>query len=268
MVLIYYPPNSQNSPSPLLPPVLFENQRGIMWRGTPHFSGRLLMPQIDPPAWTIPTHQPHEISAHPTTSQSAKSDPATHMALTERGHSRKNIWLSDRAPKPEAEEEGEIEGTDVQGQSLSTRWNQRRAARLRRGKQSMVTPYDVHTYQLPSSAWKWITPWMVNMRQDGYTDERGWEYNYVFRKTGWGCQVGKIGWGAWVRRRMWIRLRMLDLESALGKTLKLKPGNVAAVIPEDDEKDLERDILRAGREGDADDDQGECGRETVKIDEK
>lgn len=67
---------------------------------------------------------------------------------------------------------------------------------------------------------------------------------------------------------MWIRLRMLDLESALGKTLKLKPGNVAAVIPEDDEKDLERDILRAGREGDADDDQGECGRETVKIDEK
>jgi hypothetical protein len=63
------------------------------------------------------------------------------------------------------------------------------------------------------------------MRQDGLTDERGWEYNYWFRsgsgnslwrrtfkkkgQGGWGCEIGKLGWGGWVRRRMWVRLRML-----------------------------------------------------------
>jgi hypothetical protein len=71
--------------------------------------------------------------------------------------------------------------------------------------------YDLHTFQPPSSHWIWLTPWLVNMRQDGVTDERGWEYNYIFRKRGWGPDVGRSGWGGWVRRRMWVRLRSLKM---------------------------------------------------------
>lgn len=78
----------------------------------------------------------------------------------------------------------------------------------------MTTPYDLHTFQPPSSHWTWLTPWLVNMRQDGLTDERGWEYNYIFRKHGWGPNVAWSGWGGWVRRRMWVRLRSLKMNDA------------------------------------------------------
>jgi hypothetical protein len=69
------------------------------------------------------------------------------------------------------------------------------------------TAYTPATFQAPSPAWTYLTPWLINMRSDGDTDELGWEYNYVFRTKGWHSRVGKIGWGGWVRRRGWVRLR-------------------------------------------------------------
>lgn len=206
--------------------VLFENQRGILFFGYPKFSAGLLMPALDPPAWTIPAHQPHAVRAHPTSSTAAQSEPPSHGALKQ-GHGH----LDDGAPQA----------------SGGTRWNRDRNARLQRHRQSMATPYDLHTYQLPSGAWKWVTPWLINMRQDGFTDERGWEYNYFFRPRGWGSKVGRLGWGAWVRRRMWIRLRMLDEEEA-----KMRSFSIAGGPPQD--RRLDGDILRVGKDDDEDDD--------------
>ena len=69
------------------------------------------------------------------------------------------------------------------------------------------TLYTLQTYQTPSPAWMWVTPWMVNMRIG--TDEGGWRYNAWFRKKGWESHAGPAGWGGWVRRREWVRLRCL-----------------------------------------------------------
>lgn len=217
--------------------VLFENQRGILFFGYPKFSAGLLMPTIDPPGWTIPAHQPHAVSAHPTTATAAAehTPPDRHTALKQGGHQR----LSD-----DSEDASSGKGRDG---TTSTRWNQDRAVRLRRHRQSMATPYDLHTYQLPSGAWKWITPWLINMRQDGFTDERGWEYNYFFRRRGWGSKVGRLGWGGWVRRRMWIRLRMLDEEDVdKEKSFSMSIGDPPQ------ERKLDRDILRVGKEDEDD----------------
>jgi hypothetical protein len=46
---------------------------------------------------------------------------------------------------------------------------------------------------------------MINMRTG--TDEMGWRYNAWFKKKGWRSKAGRAGWGGWVRRREWIRLR-------------------------------------------------------------
>ena len=41
------------------------------------------------------------------------------------------------------------------------------------------------------------------------TDELGWRYNYAFKRRGWSSHAGFAGWGGWVRRREWVRLRCL-----------------------------------------------------------
>jgi hypothetical protein len=51
---------------------------------------------------------------------------------------------------------------------------------------------------------------MINMRTG--TDEGGWRYNAWFRGTGWKSHAGAAGWGGWVRRREWVRLRTLAVE--------------------------------------------------------
>ena len=38
-------------------------------------------------------------------------------------------------------------------------------------------------------------------------DEMGWTYNAWFKRNGWRAKAGTAGWGGWVRRREWIRLR-------------------------------------------------------------
>lgn len=170
--------------------------------GTPYFSSQLLLP-FDPPAHTIPSHLPRPVPARPTTATSAHHSPPSHQAVDSARifptHSDKDGAEHPRHPKPPL-----------------------KPAKQKPPQQSMRTPYTRETYQLPSTQWRWLTPWLINMRQDGLADERGWEYNYFFRtgrehqrttkrgRGGWGCEVGRWGWGGWVRRRMWVRLRMLD----------------------------------------------------------
>lgn len=177
----------------------YRSRHSIMFMGTPHFSKSTLFP-FDPKAYTVPIHALKPVRAFPTTDRSASADPPPHNTLKSRPfalHRRKRD----------------------QGEHLHQQYNKAHAyselkhtlRRHEHDKKSMTTMYDLHTFQPPSSHWIWLTPWLVNMRQDGVTDERGWEYNYIFRKRGWGPDVGRSGWGGWVRRRMWVRLRSLKM---------------------------------------------------------
>lgn len=76
-----------------------------------------------------------------------------------------------------------------------------------RGRNNIKTAYTPDTLQLPTPAWEWLTPWMINMRTG--TDEMGWRYNSVFKRKGWSSKAGPGGWGGWVRRREWVRLRCI-----------------------------------------------------------
>ena len=69
------------------------------------------------------------------------------------------------------------------------------------------TLYTLETFQTPSPAWIYLTPWMINMRTG--TDESGWRYNAWFRRKGWRSHAGPAGWAGWVRRREWVRLRCI-----------------------------------------------------------
>lgn len=82
-------------------------------------------------------------------------------------------------------------------------------------RKSIMTGYDLETYQLPSPSWVWLTPWMVKMRRN--TDEQGWRYNLWFHTKGWRSHAGRLNWWGWVRRREWVRLRgLLPFESDEG----------------------------------------------------
>lgn len=74
-------------------------------------------------------------------------------------------------------------------------------------RKTIKTGYDLETYQTPTPAWVWLTPWMVNMRSN--TDEQGWRYNLWFHQKGWKQHSGLLNWWGWVRRREWVRLRAL-----------------------------------------------------------
>ena len=50
---------------------------------------------------------------------------------------------------------------------------------------------------------------MIDMRSElGEVQPDGFEYNWLFRHNQWHAKIGKLGTGAWVRRRRWVRLMM------------------------------------------------------------
>ncbi|KAF7339469.1 hypothetical protein MSAN_02161200 [Mycena sanguinolenta] len=74
-------------------------------------------------------------------------------------------------------------------------------------------------YSLPDGAWRWLSPWMIDMRSDsGEVQHDGFEYNFMFRAHKWHPEVGAF---SWVRRRRWIRLMM---RPAAKDTKKLSPS--------------------------------------------
>ncbi|KAJ7092731.1 hypothetical protein C8R44DRAFT_816387 [Mycena epipterygia] len=61
-------------------------------------------------------------------------------------------------------------------------------------------------YPLPDGSWRWLSPWMIDMRSDsGEVQHDGFEYNWIFRTHKWHPEAGTM---SWVRRRRWIRLMM------------------------------------------------------------
>ncbi|KAF8846380.1 hypothetical protein BDN67DRAFT_961102 [Paxillus ammoniavirescens] len=76
-----------------------------------------------------------------------------------------------------------------------------------RGRQPNVS---LTNYPLPDGTWRWVSKaWMIDMRTDlGEVQHDGFEYNWVFCEKHWHAGSGKLGAGAWVRRRRWVRLMM------------------------------------------------------------
>lgn len=71
------------------------------------------------------------------------------------------------------------------------------------------------------------------MRSDGETDELGWEYNYLFRTKGWHSRIGRLGWGGWVRRRGWVRLRSRILPDSRSAEHDGDPTDTHAAVTEE-----------------------------------
>ncbi|CAK7220550.1 hypothetical protein SEUCBS140593_004271 [Sporothrix eucalyptigena] len=70
-----------------------------------------------------------------------------------------------------------------------------------------TSPTDIHTAQVPDPSWEWAWPeWRVNHDEDGFEDEDGWEYSFMFSKYfSW---HGPTWYSSFVRRRAWIRKRV------------------------------------------------------------
>ena len=101
-----------------------------------------------------------------------------------------------------------------------------------KARKTIKTGYTLETFQTPSPDWVWMTPWMINMRTG--TDEGGWRYNYWFRSNGWKTSPGSAGWGGWVRRREWVRLRTLAADDEVleppAEPEKVDPGEELHVL--------------------------------------
>ncbi|KAF8216238.1 hypothetical protein K438DRAFT_1800304 [Mycena galopus ATCC 62051] len=81
-------------------------------------------------------------------------------------------------------------------------------------------------YSLPDGTWRWLSPWMIDMRSDsGEVQHDGFEYNFMFRTHKWHPEVGAF---SWVRRRRWIRLMM---RPAAKDPRKLSPGSLSPNTP-------------------------------------
>ncbi|WWD17251.1 hypothetical protein CI109_101689 [Kwoniella shandongensis] len=157
--------------------VLFENQRGIFFAGTGYFSSRGLLP-ADPSPFTRPSdHLP-----------SASSFSITHPSGS------KHVQPA-----------GHVEGSNQHQHHRKGKGKNKPSKEVGKLGRSNKTSYTLETYQPPLPDWEYLTPWMINMRTG--TDELGWRYNAWFKKKGWSSHAGPLGWGGWVRRREWVRLR-------------------------------------------------------------
>lgn len=64
---------------------------------------------------------------------------------------------------------------------------------------------SISNYPLPDLGWLWAwEQWYVLMLND--VDESGWVYLFMFAK--WSRWHGKYYWGDYVRRRLWVRMRI------------------------------------------------------------
>lgn len=165
---------------------MYENQRGMSLFGKKWYSANSLLPS-DPTAYTLPT----ELPGVTTVSASERTKRAKLARL--RGHARGRSTSTSAIP----------DSRDTSSSSADTKASQPLAHK----RKTNDTGYDLKTYQTPSPEWIWLTPWMVNMRLDA--DEQGFRYNLWFHRRGWRSHAGRLNWWGWVRRREWLRLRVL-----------------------------------------------------------
>ncbi|KAJ7225509.1 hypothetical protein GGX14DRAFT_420857, partial [Mycena pura] len=77
-------------------------------------------------------------------------------------------------------------------------------------------------FPLPDGSWRWLSPWMVDMRSDsGEVQHDGFEYNFMFRTQHWHPEAGLL---SWVRRRRWLRLMIRPAKRKDPKNLAESPN--------------------------------------------
>ncbi|WVF71512.1 hypothetical protein IAT40_006318 [Kwoniella sp. CBS 6097] len=180
--------------------VLFENQRGLYLMGKGYFSSRTLLP-ADPSPFTRPS------KSIPSASSLSIMDPSKRKSKRKITQTTASIAGAPAASTSETAE-GSSSGPSPSDDHGSPRvQTQDEEGKSKERPRSNKTSYTLETYQPPLPDWEYLTPWMVNMRVG--TDEAGWRYNAWFKKTGWSSHAGPVGWGGWVRRREWVRLRFL-----------------------------------------------------------
>ncbi|KAJ7492614.1 hypothetical protein FB451DRAFT_1219036 [Mycena latifolia] len=95
-------------------------------------------------------------------------------------------------------------------------------------KDSKQPDVSLAVYPLPDGAWRWLSPWMIDMRSDsGEVQHDGFEYNWIFRTHKWHPEAGTM---SWVRRRRWIRLMMRPAKKDT-KKLKLDDSSLTPITP-------------------------------------
>ncbi|KAJ6575119.1 hypothetical protein B0H19DRAFT_1127243 [Mycena capillaripes] len=93
-------------------------------------------------------------------------------------------------------------------------------------KRSKQPDVSLAVYPLPDGAWRWLSPWMIDMRSDsGEVQHDGFEYNWMFRTHKWHPEASAM---SWVRRRRWIRLMM---RPAISKDAKKRPDSFNPSTP-------------------------------------
>lgn len=182
---------------------MYENQRGFSIFGKAWYSANGLLP-TDPTPFTLPLESPDgDFTMAPGMkgSKGKRGDDERQGSgssdRVDRGRNGEGSGSGSRSRSGSGN--GDTSGSASQGRKASAN------GRIKR--RSIKTGYSLKTYETPSPAWAWLTPWMVNMRLD--TDHQGWRYNLWFHTRGWASHPGRLNWWGWVRRREWVRLRAL-----------------------------------------------------------
>jgi hypothetical protein len=76
------------------------------------------------------------------------------------------------------------------------------------------------------------------------------EYNWCFRRHGWGAQVGWLGAGGYVRRRRWMRLMMRPSYARLQAEVALEDSRREDVATSSEQDQTEDTLVWKGDEGD------------------
>jgi hypothetical protein len=171
----------------------------------PYFSASTLFP-FDPTPWTIFRKRPDHAPIHSMLRQTAGHDPATAYS---RRHCPSGCQRQHHSPPLAARGRGTA-------QAIS-------ASPFLQG-----TPFTPASFQLPSPAWHWTSRWSIIIGNEGTTDEHGWEYNWVFKDTGWKPRLNELGWAGYVRRRKWTRTR--EYQEPIEVELRNQPNQALQLI--------------------------------------
>lgn len=182
---------------------MFENQRGIHFLGKAYFTSNSLLPS-DPSQYTLPGTPIPSASTLITTNSPESNPPPVHSTPGRK--------------LPRIQEPGKAVETTTYKQDYGEH-----SINLSPEHRNIKTAYSLATFQCPGPQWEWVTPWMINMKVG--TDEGGWRYNAWFKKKGWRNHAGRAGWWGWVRRREWVRLRMVvPIEKDDGEVMSADGG--------------------------------------------
>lgn len=210
----------------------------IYFLGKAYFSSQTLLP-ADPTPYTLPSQAIPSASSI-TVAQPSTSDPSP-ASPTQTGTG--NAPASSRRAKVSASASVGDDKT--------------------RGSRHIDTAYTPETFQPPTPAWEWVTPWMANMRLG--TDEAGWKYNAWFRRGGWKSHAGPAGWWGWVRRREWVRLRRMKQKE---EVLQVDEAAKVERLEREDESGEDETVDRldkALRESEDGGDVGELVRAVLRV---